>query len=85
MQIPLELIESVLVYAIQSVEFDLNIVSQRYQKKGIKSVDDIQSPTINGKNFEKSYLKKPYSQEPSKNCYPNLRLYRHENCTKNVT
>ncbi|WP_249962264.1 head completion/stabilization protein [Histophilus somni] len=58
LQIPLELIESVLVYAIQSVEFDLNIVSQRYQKQGIKSVDDIQSPTINGKNFEKILFEK---------------------------
>lgn len=36
----------------------INIVSQRYQKKGIKSVDDIQSPTINGKNFEKILFEK---------------------------
>ncbi|MFC0973981.1 head completion/stabilization protein [Pasteurella multocida] len=58
LQIPIELIESVLVYAVQSVERDLKSVSSTYQAKGVISVDQIDGVRIQGKNFEKILFEK---------------------------
>ncbi|MFC1022277.1 head completion/stabilization protein [Pasteurella multocida] len=58
LQIPIELIESVLVYAVQSVERDLKSVSLHYQTRGVRSVEQIDGPQIKGKNFEKILFEK---------------------------
>lgn len=58
LQIPVELIKSSLVYAMQSIELDLVEVVERYQQSGIQSVNDITGTLINNENKQQTLYKK---------------------------
>lgn len=58
LQIPLEMIKSALIYAIQSVELDLDVLTVGYQEKGIESVEQLDGVKINGENRQQILYKK---------------------------
>lgn len=59
LQISLEMTKSALVYAIQTVERDLTVVSAAYRKKNITKAENItDSPIINGKNYQEILFEK---------------------------
>ncbi|MGX2949365.1 head completion/stabilization protein [Ursidibacter sp. B-7004-1] len=57
-QIPLELIKSALVYAMQSVGLDLTEVTKKYQEQGITRVSQIEGYRIDGETMEQTLYKK---------------------------
>lgn len=58
LQIPVELIKSSLVYAMQSIELDLAEITQQYQQNGIQSVNEITGTLINNENKQQALYKK---------------------------
>lgn len=58
LQIPVELIESVLIYAVLSVERELKAVTARYQAQGVARVEQLTGDRINGKPYEKILFEK---------------------------
>lgn len=58
LQIPLPLIKEALIYALHSVELDLQETAEHYRQSGIERVSDLDLPQINGSNRLQMLFKK---------------------------
>lgn len=58
LQIPNEMLKSVLIAAMQGVNIDLQSVEQDYKGQGINRAEDISADRINGENYAETLYKK---------------------------
>lgn len=58
LQIPNEMLKSVLIAAMQGVNIDLQSVEQDYKGQGINQAADISADRINGENYAETLYKK---------------------------
>lgn len=58
LQIPVEMVRSALVQAMQSLEIELVEVEQRYRDQGYNFASEVKGAVINGDNFAVSQYKK---------------------------
>ncbi|OOF58918.1 head completion/stabilization protein [Rodentibacter myodis] len=58
LQIPVEMVKTVLVAAMQGVNLDLVTVEENYRQSAVNSVREISSQSINGENYAETLYKK---------------------------